>query len=91
MKVIKQLHLNDFEYCSIPTPRDLYLRFGFTAPQINGSSSDVDFTEPCNLVSSKLSSLELGQSLAVKEYLNSLDAAKQSANDVEQVKDESAF
>ena len=90
MKVIKSLHLNDFEFCSIPKPRELYLRFGFTSSKDTGTSSG-DFGEPCNIISSKLSSLELGQNLAVKDYLNSLDAAKQRANDAEQVKDESAF
>ncbi len=89
MKVIKSLHLNDFEFCAIPKPRELYLRFGFTASKDTGTSSG-DFGEACNIISSKLSSLELGQNLAVKEYLNSLDAAKQSVNDVEQVKEESA-
>lgn len=86
MKVIKSLHLNDFELCSIPKPRDLYLRFGFTRSKDIGTSSG-DFGEACNVISSKLSSLELGQNLAVKEYLNSLDAAKQSANDSEQVQE----
>lgn len=87
MKVIKSLHLNDFEFCSIPKPRDLYLRFGYTASKDTGTSSG-DFGEACNVISSKLSSLELGQNLAVKEYLNSLDAAKQSVSDVEQVKED---
>lgn len=84
MKVVKSLHLNDFELCSIPNARDLYLRFGFTPSKDTGISSG-DFGEPCNVISSKLSSLELGQNLAVKEYLNSLDSAKHSVSDVEQV------
>lgn len=87
MKVIKSLHLNDFEFCAIPKPRELYLRFGFTSSKDTGTSSG-EFGEACNIISSKLSSLELGQNLAVKEYLNSLDDAKQSVNDAEQGKED---
>lgn len=72
MYIIKQLHLNDFRLCRIPSGKDLFRSFGLQAPKLTGSSTDFD-GEPCNLVLSKLQSLELGQNEAVTGYLNHLD------------------
>lgn len=77
MYIIKPLHLNDFRICRIPSGKELFRSFGLQSPNLSGSATDFD-GEPCNLVLSKLQSLELGQNEAVTGYLNHLDEVRKS-------------
>lgn len=66
MYTIPELRLNQFELCSIPSPKELYHRIGLRSPQSYSGSvgKDGEFVEPINKIASNLDAIRIGERYA---------------------------